>query len=214
MGGADAVCDRFDFPHPETGCCVPEVFGTELTFFLFFLLFFWVADGSRADEHVPVATQVDRVRLRSMNVAGISLLSHLEEMYPLADEEEQEEEEERRETTVSLVVCLSSFTDPRDQWSGPEASQLAHLLLSTILQRFRVETKRLQALIAVLLKTRVKPLFAKSRNPTVTAQGRKAIDPAPTIYMVGEAESEIKPWKFQHVYIVTVFRWILQNLDV
>lgn len=145
-----------------------------------------------------------------MNVAGIQLLSHLEEAYPCAKGEGGGEEK----ITVSLIACLASFTDPREKWSGQEAFQQAHLLLSKILKPFRAETERFQGLIAVLLETQVKIVFAKSKNPSVTAQGRKAINPAPTTYMVSDAENEVKPWKFQHIYIVTVFRWLLQNVNV
>ena len=66
-----------------------------------------------------------------------------------------------------------------------------------------------------LLQERVKPIFAKSKNPAITPQGRKAIDPLPTNdTMHSDLDIESKPWKYRVVYIVTVFRWILMHLNV
>lgn len=166
-------------------------------------VFFTLADND------PAATPTEIFRLRSMNLAAIHLLFHLEEFCPSAPD---------ATTTVSLISCLASFTDLQDKWSGLEASQQADLLLRSILRQFRVEAKKFQALIRELLEARVKPLFAKSKNMAITAQGRKAIDPVSTSYLVSEAESEaeseVKPWKSDHLYISTVLRWIVQNQDV
>jgi len=65
-----------------------------------------------------------------------------------------------------------------------------------------------------LLRERIKPLFAKSKNPAVTPAGRKAITPLPVPIEHGVDEVEIKPWKYGDCYIVTVFEWVLQQLDV
>ena len=65
-----------------------------------------------------------------------------------------------------------------------------------------------------LLKEKIKPLFAKSKNPAITAAGRKAISPLPVPIEHSIDESELKPWKCRDVYIVTVFEWALRQLDV
>ncbi len=139
-----------------------------------------------------------------MNVAGLNLLSHLEIISPSSEEE----------PTLSLISCAASFADSREAWSCLEASVLANSLLRNALKSSGAERKKIQAWITVLLQEHIKPQFSKSKNPAITPQGRKAINPAPTSYMIGAPEGEVKPWKFDHVYIVAVFRWILENIDV
>lgn len=149
----------------------------------------------------------DLARIRSMNVAGLILLSHLERIEPSSSGREGEQ------LTVSLISCLASFTDLREEWSGQKASEEAHCLLAVLLGSFKAESKSFRSLIGVLLEQHVKPLFAKTKNPAITSQGRKAIGSAPTNYLLSDPESELKPWKFHDVYVVTMFRWILENLD-
>ena len=139
-----------------------------------------------------------------MNVAGLHLLSLLEKISPASDDE----------ITVNVVSCLASFTDTREKWSCPEASEQAYLLLNTMLSQLKGEPERFQALISRLLEEHVKPLFVKTKNPAVTARGRRVLEPPPSTYMASDPDTEIKPWKFHDIYIVTVLRWILQSLTV
>lgn len=143
-----------------------------------------------------------------MNVAGLILLSHLEKIDP------QPSGREKEKLTVRLTSCLASFTDPREEWSSQEASEQARSILGLVLRPFRAEPKSFGSLITLLLQQHVKPLFAKTSNPAITSQGRKAVTSTQTNYLLGDPESELKPWKFHHVYVVTMFRWILENLDV
>lgn len=143
-----------------------------------------------------------------MNVAGLNLLSHLEKIDP------QSFGREKEKLTVSLTSCLASFTDPREEWSSQEASEQARSILDLVLRPFRAEPKSFGSMITLLLQQYVKPVFAKTKNPAITSRGRKAVASAPTNYLVGDPESELKPWKFHHVYVVTMFRWILENIDV
>jgi len=65
-----------------------------------------------------------------------------------------------------------------------------------------------------LLRERIKPLFAKSKNSAITPAGRKAITPLPVPIQHGVDEEVLKPWKYGDCYIVTVLEWVLQQLDV
>lgn len=173
-----------------------------------------------------VSDEDDVARLGSMNVVGLSMLSHLERIDPSSfgreEENDLEEKEEEERLTLALTSCLASFTDPREEWSSQEASQLAQSLLNILLPPFNaVEQKRgFRSLITLLLEQRVKPLFATTaqQNPAITSQGRKAINSsAPSNYhmMSGDPEGrQVKPWKFHHVYVVTMFRWILESIHV
>ncbi|KAL9603638.1 MAG: hypothetical protein Q9179_002125 [Wetmoreana sp. 5 TL-2023] len=86
-------------------------------------------------------------------------------------------------------------------------------MLSEYFESIKDKPKALEDLIMNLLRERVKPLFVKSRNPILTEAGRKAISPAIGNSSSTDFESADKPWKFESPHIVTVFEWILQQID-
>lgn len=143
-----------------------------------------------------------------MSVAGLILLSHLEKIDPSSSGKEGEQ------LTLPLISCLASFTDPREEWSSQEASEQAHSLMNLLVRPFKAESKSFQSLITLLLEQQVKPLFAKTKNPAITSQGRRAIGSPPTNYLISDPETELKRWKSHDVYVVAMFRWILESLDV
>ena len=110
---------------------------------------------------------------------------------------------------MCILTCLAAFTRLRDPWTNEanhrEACQLLPRLLDS-LPKSELETR-----LAQILQQRVKPAFAKTRNPNLTQQSRKAIDPLPIgDSMVGN-DIESKPWKYQNMYIPTVLQWVLQQ---
>ena len=113
---------------------------------------------------------------------------------------------------LDFITCLASFTGAHDSWTTPEAYKYATNLLQTLMGPD--DDKAVQDLLAALLEKKVKPLFTKTKNPAITAQGRKAIHPLPAAPDFSDSEVEIKPWKFRAAYIITVFGWILGHLDV
>lgn len=140
-----------------------------------------------------------------MTVAGLHLLSQLERITPIQDSDQ----------VLNLIACLSSFTDGREKWSSPAASAQAKLILDHIL--FRSEghgQQRIQGILTDLLQLQVKPAFAKYKNATITSQGRKAIDPVPSNLFPHETEEEMKLWKFSNAHTISIYGWILSQLDV
>ncbi|OMP86226.1 CCA tRNA nucleotidyltransferase, mitochondrial [Diplodia seriata] len=66
------------------------------------------------------------------------------------------------------------------------------------------------------LRLTIRPLFAKTQNPAVTAQGRKSIQsPGPrAARLFTEDESESKPWKGKKEgYALELLRWVLLTAD-
>ncbi|KAK8033583.1 poly polymerase protein [Apiospora marii] len=61
-----------------------------------------------------------------------------------------------------------------------------------------------------LLTQHLRPLFSKSRPATVNPSGRKAafVEEQPSTVLEDRAT---KPWKYAHVYAVTVFEWAVTN---
>ncbi|MCJ1396759.1 hypothetical protein MMC18_009651 [Xylographa bjoerkii] len=150
-------------------------------------------------------TAIDISRWSLMAVAGLRLLSHLTRLVPSLYESPLQ----------GLVTSLASFTDSRDPWTRSEASGTANALLLDVLGRASAtDPMALSKLLASLLQDRVKPSFTKTKNPSITEQGRKANYRQLDVMDFSNSEVELKPWKFRDVYIMTVFRWILGKLDV
>lgn len=139
-----------------------------------------------------------------MNLAGLHLLLHLKRICPAYD----------RNSTLTLLSCLISFLDPQDAWSSPETSELAHIFIGRILNELECKHQKLQFITIDLLEDQVKPQFTMAKSSALSEQGRKAIYPAADKSKYSDNEVQIKPWKFDHFYIVTVLQWILKNLDV
>ena len=135
-----------------------------------------------------------------MSLSGVSLLSQLQEAKPLSADE----------SVVTILTCLASYTDLNDAWTYPKTRDYA-----CALSGIYAASESLSTILTGLLQERVKPLFAKTKNPAITQQGRKAIDPLPISTTAhSDLDDESKPWKYRDVHIVTVFQWVLSRLDV
>lgn len=143
-------------------------------------------------------------RLKSLNIAGLHVLSHLETISPIPS----------WSLPVNLVTCLASFTDPSDPWSSHQIASIATSSLKLVLSALEPSPKASAALLTTLLSEQVKPLFAKSKNSAITPAGRKAINQLPSNFTHIENEERAYPWRYNDIYIVTVLQWILQKLNV
>ena len=139
-----------------------------------------------------------------MYLTGIRLLSRIQGL--LAGEDD--------DLTIELFICLASFTDQRDSWTSKEAFNEAKLLLDQYFKVMKDRPKDFSSLTSRILEEKIKPLFAKSRSKEITEQGRKAISSLPGPFVPSDLEAMKKPWKFRDVYVVTVFRLVLGQLDV
>ncbi|KAH0547627.1 hypothetical protein FGG08_000116 [Glutinoglossum americanum] len=146
------------------------------------------------------ASAQDLKRFIVLSSLGTDVLKYLDQLLPLLDYQDH--------TTVA--ISLATFTDKRDPWTS-EASftNAVHLLT-----RHHSLVTRPCVLVNCVLQEFIQPLFAKSKHPEITAQGRKALQPSPRTYRSSLLEAEAKPWKFSKIYCVTVFRWVLLNFEV
>ncbi|KAH0565690.1 hypothetical protein GP486_000909 [Trichoglossum hirsutum] len=126
---------------------------------------------------------------------GIEIFRKLDELLPLPD---------YRDYAI-VTVSLATFSDKRDQWTSGTAFTNATYLLA----KYNLLVTKPCVLVDHVLRELIRPLFAKSNHPEVTAQGRKALHPSPRIHGSSLLEAETKPWKFGKIYSVTVFRWVL-----
>lgn len=158
------------------------------------------ADIRCITEEKATLTPDEVAKYHAMSLSGIQLLSRLENIEPLSEDE----------SVVTILTCLASFTDLNDPWTYSEAKDHA-----CVLSEHYAATANLSTILTGLLQARVKPLFAKTKNPAITQQGRKAIDPLPSAATAhSDLDGETKPWKYRDAYIVTVFQWGLNHLDV
>ena len=138
-----------------------------------------------------------------MGLKGLLLLSHLRRLVPPPQDGPDGPD-------AAVLTCLAAFSDQNDPWNSSSAQEQASNLIKDY-----TRSSRLSFMLTIILQKRIKALFSRTGNPAITPQGRKAINPRPShITMHTDIDAEIKPWKFRDVYIVTVFRWVLQCLDV
>lgn len=146
----------------------------------------------------------DIARAHAKTLVALRLLRHLHHLVPLSEPR----------LLVTVVAALAAFTDPNDAWTTPEAYKEAAALLQICLNISKDAQNDIKNLVTVLLREEIRPLFAKSKNKALTQQGRKAMNPLPRRFDASEHEVDLKPWKYRHVHIVTVFKWVLEHVDV
>ena len=135
-----------------------------------------------------------------MGLKGLVLLSHSRRLVPPLQDNPD----------AAVLTSLAAFSDEKDPWNSSSAQQQASDLIKDY-----TRSGDLSAILTSILQERIKPLFSRTENPAITPQGRKAINPRPSnIATHSDIDAEVKSWKFRDVYIVTVFRWVLQFLDV
>ena len=144
------------------------------------------------------------VQARTCSAAAIRVLDLLNSVLPVS----------RHTNPQALIVSLAAFTDERAPWVAAEACHTATGLLQAYLNDTRQGKGDLPSIVGAILKHNVRPLFAKSKNPAITSQGRKNIRTVQAGYDSTVVDPETKSWKYRHPYIVSVFRWVLQHLDV
>ena len=148
----------------------------------------------------PQLTPDDVARTRAISHKGLIVLFNLQKLAPLSP----------GEPDIAVSTCLAAFSDGNDAWNSPRTQKQASLLAEDY-----VESGHLPALLASILQNRIKPLFSQSKNPAITQQGRRAIDPIPNNETLhSDLDASSKPWKHRNVYIVTVFQWVLSHLSV
>lgn len=143
-------------------------------------------------------------RARTGSSVAIRLLVGLDWIFPISEVA----------SSQAVIVSLAAFTDERDPWVTLSSFQTAILLLKKYVEDTRQSDGSLGLLIRAILEQKIRPLFARTKNPAITSQGRRSIRLVHGGYDPSAQDPETKPWKFRHIYIVSVFRWVLQNIDV
>lgn len=158
----------------------------------------------RTETETP-SSATERQRLQALYEVALTLLSHLQQIISPP----------REDLIIDYALTLACFMNTSDPWTTPASCEHANNLWWTIIDSFNDHNKKdLQTLLAIILRDKIKPLFAKSKNPAITPAGRKAISPLPAPIEHSMDEAAQTPWKYRDVYIVTVFEWVVLRLDV
>lgn len=139
----------------------------------------------------------------SLSTSVIALLSSLLPVHKAAN-------------PVDIIIALASYTSEADSWTTQEAYGTATAVLEETSKAARAESlTSFWSIIERILKERIRPLFAKSKNPAITAAGRKNFHPVPlSRFDARVLDDEVKPWKVHEVYATTVFSWVIAQYHV
>lgn len=111
-----------------------------------------------------------------------------------------------------VLLSLLVFTSSRDPWTTPPSLSSAQLLLS----KYAHQTQTTEFLINYILQSIIRPLFSKSKPSAITSSGRKAMPSSapPKRFEAADMDRSTKPWKYEAVYSVTVFRRAVEHTPV
>ncbi|EED12840.1 conserved hypothetical protein [Talaromyces stipitatus ATCC 10500] len=107
-----------------------------------------------------------------------------------------------------VFTTILSFTSPHDPWTTSTSVQDALEVLHSCMEPER--RPKCWHILERVCESRLRPIFAKTKNPAITASGRKNLHPLPQPRFDGSLfDPETKPWKYKDVYATTVLEWIL-----
>ncbi|RLM00555.1 hypothetical protein CFD26_107611 [Aspergillus turcosus] len=112
---------------------------------------------------------------------------------------------------TDVITALASFRSEQDSWTTRETYMTSKRILESFSTNVRGEAdSTFWSLVARILKERVKPVFAKTKNPAITAEGRKNFHPVPLPrFDASIIDPATKPWKISDVYATTVLAWAI-----
>ncbi|KAH1382432.1 hypothetical protein KXW65_008164 [Aspergillus fumigatus] len=112
---------------------------------------------------------------------------------------------------VDVITALASFTSEQDSWTTQDSYMKTREILENFVTNAHSEAdSSFWSLIERILKERIKPVFAKTKNPAITAEGRKNFHPVPLPrFDASIIDPATKPWKISAVYATTVLAWVI-----
>ncbi|KAF7621308.1 hypothetical protein AFLA_011611 [Aspergillus flavus NRRL3357] len=174
-------------------------------------IYSWASDAALPS---PVYAQIEETSDEKNDVIledqlrsriALSVLATLSESLPVS----------KAENVADIVIALASFSSTEDPWTTQEAFTYATTLLNAFASTTATNKESnttFWSVIEKILKDRIRPLFAKTRNPAITSAGRKNFHPVPLPrFDAGILDPETKPWKIQDIYATAVLSWIIQQ---
>ncbi|CAP96804.1 hypothetical protein E8E15_008275 [Penicillium rubens] len=115
------------------------------------------------------------------------------------------------DNAADILLAGACFANEQNPWATSESYNAASMLMSVWVQ----DTHRGNTFwpaIDFILRERIRPLFAKTKNPAITSAGRKNFHPQ-TLPRFGasDLDASAKPWKTTDIYVASVLSWILSQ---
>ncbi|KAI9851857.1 MAG: hypothetical protein M1838_002573 [Thelocarpon superellum] len=139
------------------------------------------------------------MKFKHISRLGIEIIAILDSHLPLQQYDKQED----------VVLSLAIYTSPSDPWTNSAAFQNA----TALLQKYHHAATEPAVLVEHILRDQMRPLFLHSATPAVTPAGRKAMTPMRRAHEDITSETVSKAWKHSRIYMLTVLRWALSNLN-
>lgn len=113
-----------------------------------------------------------------------------------------------------VFLAGACFANERDPWNTSGSHDAASMWMGMFIE-VTLEKNTYWPAIDLILKDRIRPLFAKVKNPAITSAGRKNFHPQ-TLPRFGASglDQSAKPWKTTDVYVASVLSWILSQYEV
>lgn len=107
---------------------------------------------------------------------------------------------------------LAAYTEHNDPWTCLESRESAEFLLSRYATALDQDPAQLAPKV---LRETVRPVFSKQKPAALAPSGRAAVHvPEVEAPMFQTSEMEEKPWKFRSPWIVCVFVWCTEHVNV
>ncbi|KAJ5782500.1 hypothetical protein N7457_004274 [Penicillium paradoxum] len=112
---------------------------------------------------------------------------------------------------ADVLLAGASVANKQDPWVTSESHDAASMFMNVFIQDTRLSNKFWPA-IESILKDRIRPLFAKIKNPAITSAGRKNFHPqALPRFGASDLDQSAKPWKTTDIYVASVLSWIISQ---
>ena len=118
------------------------------------------------------------------------------------------------DNVADVLIAGACFENKANPWVTSESNDAASMLMSVWIQDTHNYNLFWPA-VDFILKERIRPLFAKTRNPAITSAGRKNFHPQ-TLPRFGSSglDESAKPWKTTGIYAASVLSWIISQYTV
>lgn len=112
-------------------------------------------------------------------------------------------------SSPDVILAVASFTSKQDPWTTEDSLMEAEMHLGMTCQFDP------WSIIERVLREKIRPLFTRTKNPTITSEGRKNLHPVPPTRFDGSAlDDSTRPWKNTDIYGATVLSWIVSKYTV
>jgi hypothetical protein len=118
------------------------------------------------------------------------------------------------DNAADVLLAGACFANEQNPWVTSDSHDAATMLMNVWVQDAR-QSKTIWSAIDFILKERIRPLFAKTKNSAITSAGRKNFHPqALPRFGASDLDQSAKPWKTTDVWVASALSWIISQYQV